>query len=594
GEAGASGTNAGKGGAAGSSSGRAGAGGTRMTGGEGGSDAPGSAGSAGEGGTGGSGKGGSGKGGESGAIEAGGAGEAGAGDGGAGKGGESGAADAGSGGEGGAADGSAIVVDAKRAVTLELDVAGGSIEATGGDGTVYRLALPAGALLGPVEITLTPVLDLTNRPLTGALHGGVLFEPDGLLLQKPGTLEIVPPSPLPSDAVVLAFDGEAAAYHAVPEEETSGSLRIMVTHFSGAGVASPNLGELVALFNEVTTGGQIRFEQESKRLADLVEDQAMTEETANGLRIAALDVWVDGNVTTLLNDARTDDELYELAVSNYLAARAWAEAIGATSSLETLADLAPLVETVHAYAWTRTLDRCVEGDSAMASRLQALSVQHQALGLTTTLDQTRVPRCLSFEVSGSIEVAPGIMGQTYSGSPVSCMLVVPPDVGRSRVQIEPTPLSTDVAGTDPIGGVMLDLSEQPWDVGSLCNFRDKSGKPDSSASHIECTGTATSTVKLGVQVNSFRNHQLRISGFAREGTPSGGLDCARCFPDPTFTCSPDTLWIRDARTVMAERVRGFQTTSGVARCDFTSRTGLHAVEEWWTVRTRLFVLHRPR
>ena len=69
-----------------------------------------------------------------------------------------------------------------------------TIKATGADGTTYTLVIPAGALVGPETITLTPLAKVDDLPLSGGLEAAVELEPHGLVLLKQATLTIDSPS----------------------------------------------------------------------------------------------------------------------------------------------------------------------------------------------------------------------------------------------------------------------------------------------------------------------------------------------------------------------------------------------------------------
>src|SRR5690348_14436311 len=70
--------------------------------------------------------------------------------------------------------------DKARTVKLTIPLTGGSLSATGGDGTVYTLTVPDKALLSAQEISMTPLAAMDALPLGGGLAAGVQLEPEGL------------------------------------------------------------------------------------------------------------------------------------------------------------------------------------------------------------------------------------------------------------------------------------------------------------------------------------------------------------------------------------------------------------------------------
>ena len=128
--------------------------------------------------------------------------------------------------------------DAARAQTQTISQFGGTMSAAGADGTQYTLTLPADALLGQQEITMTPISSIAKLPLSQGLVGAVELEPHGLQLSKPATLTIDPPGddpPLGRQTAFLAYENTGEDFHLHPVgPERTATLRLM--HFSTTGV----------------------------------------------------------------------------------------------------------------------------------------------------------------------------------------------------------------------------------------------------------------------------------------------------------------------------------------------------------------------
>ena len=97
-----------------------------------------------------------------------------------------------------------FVTDSDRSATATIGTDGGVITTTGTEGADYRLVIPAGALTGAQDITITPIT-LDSSPLEGASARGLAMEPDGLVFFEPATLEISAPSDGSLD--VIGFQG---------------------------------------------------------------------------------------------------------------------------------------------------------------------------------------------------------------------------------------------------------------------------------------------------------------------------------------------------------------------------------------------------
>lgn len=104
--------------------------------------------------------------------------------------------------------------DPARAIGASLGAAGGSVEATGADGTRYTLVVPPEALLYTEVITLTPVAAVDGMPFAAAAVRAVSIAPEGLLFIEPATLLITPPAtPAAPRTLGLAFRGAGTEFH---------------------------------------------------------------------------------------------------------------------------------------------------------------------------------------------------------------------------------------------------------------------------------------------------------------------------------------------------------------------------------------------
>jgi hypothetical protein len=113
---------------------------------------------------------------------------------------------------------------------------GGTLSATGADGSVFTLVIPPKALLNDELITLTPVSAITGLPVSNGLLAAVQFAPEGLLFQQPATLTIQPAVSVPvGQQVGFGYHGSGAEFHFQPLGLTQ-AITFSILHFSGVGV----------------------------------------------------------------------------------------------------------------------------------------------------------------------------------------------------------------------------------------------------------------------------------------------------------------------------------------------------------------------
>lgn len=149
--------------------------------------------------------------------------------------------------------------ETSRAVTATVDEAGGEVAATASDGTTYALRIPAGALTGPTDITVTPAGDVDGLDdVADEVIAGVDFAPDGLQFELPSFLEVALPAgrTLPDGAVFAATHEADEPGLALPPSivaDDGTSVRVQVDHFSGATIWTGSPVHLATLFEAAVT-----------------------------------------------------------------------------------------------------------------------------------------------------------------------------------------------------------------------------------------------------------------------------------------------------------------------------------------------------
>ena len=125
-----------------------------------------------------------------------------------------------------------------------FSTSGGALTATGSDGTEYRLDIPADALITDTLIRMTPVRQIEGMPF-GRGQFAVQFEPEGLQLYADATLTITPSQEIPIDQQILfGYQGLGENLMLLPPVMDSSEIKIVVMHFSGAGVSKGLLADV--------------------------------------------------------------------------------------------------------------------------------------------------------------------------------------------------------------------------------------------------------------------------------------------------------------------------------------------------------------
>lgn len=136
-----------------------------------------------------------------------------------------------------------IQPDNSRQVQALIPLEGGSITATGADGTHYTLEIPADALTSQTHISMTPLASIEGLPFRSEPALAVQLEPEGLVFNNFVTLTITPPEAIPVDQqIVYSYQGKNLSL-ALPRPDSS-EIKILLLHFSGYGVAKGLLADI--------------------------------------------------------------------------------------------------------------------------------------------------------------------------------------------------------------------------------------------------------------------------------------------------------------------------------------------------------------
>lgn len=162
----------------------------------------------------------------------------------------------------------ALTLDAGKKVEALIPVEGGSVTATGADGTLYTLDVPADALLVETVIGLTPVTKVDGMPFGSETHA-VQLSPDGLVLYGPAILTITPAQAIPvGEQIVFGYLAAGKDMILAPPVVDSSDIKIQVLHFSGNGVTRGLLADIEPVRRRL--GGDLE-----RRMHDAVAEQLL-------------------------------------------------------------------------------------------------------------------------------------------------------------------------------------------------------------------------------------------------------------------------------------------------------------------------------
>jgi uncharacterized protein (DUF1778 family) len=135
---------------------------------------------------------------------------------------------------------------------------GGELSVTGSNGVVYTLSVPPGALDFDTPITLRPISNIPDLPLSGGLSAGVFIEPAALVFDVPATLRMTPPADFPAPAgplsLAFAFEQDGREFHLYPFD-IGGELALSNPHLANPGPIPAAIGPLADIAKARFGGG---------------------------------------------------------------------------------------------------------------------------------------------------------------------------------------------------------------------------------------------------------------------------------------------------------------------------------------------------
>ncbi|GIV64061.1 MAG: hypothetical protein KatS3mg045_1400 [Bellilinea sp.] len=153
--------------------------------------------------------------------------------------------------------------DTARQVEALIPLQGGSLSATGADGTRYTLEIPPDALTGETLIRMTPLVGLSGLPFGSGEVLAVQLQPEGAFFNNFLTLTITPPQPIPVDQQILyGFHGSGNELSLAAPVVQSAEIKILIQHFSGYGVTKGLLADVEPYRQRLGGSAEARLQSE--------------------------------------------------------------------------------------------------------------------------------------------------------------------------------------------------------------------------------------------------------------------------------------------------------------------------------------------
>lgn len=166
--------------------------------------------------------------------------------------------------------------DSARQVQALISIQGGSLTASGADGTRYTLEIPSDALTREILIRMTPLASLSGLPFGSGEVMAVQIEPEGAFFNNFLTLTITPPQAIPPDQQILyGFQGSQNMLTLAAPVVNSAEIKILIQHFSGYGVTKGLLADIEPYRQRLGGDAESRLQSEAAYHLQRVRQQQL-------------------------------------------------------------------------------------------------------------------------------------------------------------------------------------------------------------------------------------------------------------------------------------------------------------------------------
>lgn len=209
-------------------------------------------------------------------------------------------------------------LDTAHATRSTIGPAGGTLTATGADGSRFTLEIPADALIAETEISMTPIAGLAGTTFSQGF-AGVDLRPHGLTLFEPARLTIEPAQSIPlSNQVGFAYSGTGSEFHYEPLVYDPSIIALDLSHFSGHGAGGATPEDRRQQSRRVIAGAEAQAVQE---IAEIIREGRAADLPLAALEdrlIAVYMRWDGGLVGPNTFAAETDEHVLRSATGQWL------------------------------------------------------------------------------------------------------------------------------------------------------------------------------------------------------------------------------------------------------------------------------------
>ena len=296
--------------------------------------------------------------------------------------------------------------DSTHSASAKVPVAGGTVTATGSDGSRFTLTIPPKVLDGDTTITMTPISSIAGLPLSGGLVAAVHLEPEGLHFNAPVLLRIEPSREVPiQQQVGIGYLGGGNDLHLYPLDSTR-ALGMRLLHFSGVGVAAGTPAEVRALEQRSPADAGAQLEQQIASLLNAERQAGLTSQEGDpdfSTKLTALlQDFYDHVVLPKIDAAKATDDWRVMfdAVQTAMSFVRMSVMVGEDQSA--LSRLLPVMEPILVRAFDRAYYHCkakVGGEKE--ARMLMIIVRHAALSIFgidpngPRFSQDKIQRCFA-------------------------------------------------------------------------------------------------------------------------------------------------------------------------------------------------------
>lgn len=392
----------------------------------------------------------------------------------------------------------AVVLDTDSTVEAVIPVEGGTITATGVDGSVYSLHIPADALLTETTIGLTPITSIAGMPFGGDQTHAVQLSPDGLSLFNHAVLTITPAAEIPVDQQILfgyLHQGEDLIF--APPVVDATEIKINVLHFSGSGVTNATQAAIDPLREQLGGDAERRLSsavaerlgRERQRQLGLGEHPDIDDPELAGFFEESWRQFEEQVIKPRIAAASKSCEAGKLAIQTILGYERQRQLLGASDGHGAFDKYSALYNLVAHVCVVEEFEACVEAHRIylMLPLYHGLLRQHSLISIYSpaTLEEARdlTIKCLTFRLEMESTGRINFQGLASAESDVTMdlMLRYDPDLGlisgvgeyvNTDYEVHPPP--TCSAQATPGGGTFVA-------IGLL--YELDYGQPDRSGSY---------------------------------------------------------------------------------------------------------------